>query len=114
MDTHPRFPLRPRTTQYEDPPIIFKEYFLSTTDDWEPTLEGRVRVSLGISGAQHRKCSIYVKGGGVEMHLVIENLGSESVVQIQEIASRIPNPVTFQALTELGFKYVRYTEPQGT
>ena len=107
---HPRYALRPRPVpKWDDPPIPLRpKIVVITDDDWEPTIDGKVMITVAISGYKRRLCTIYVKGGGVQMMHKILNTGPDAVRAILDLHDRIPAPVTFAGLEALGFTYVPY------
>lgn len=111
---HPNFPLRDRSPiQYTDPPRVLSTFRLSTAEDWEPTVDGHVGVSTAVSGKQHRSCTVYAKGGRVEMVYRVENTGVDAEAHVLSVAESIPVPVTFDGLLTMGFRWVPYCEPRG-
>lgn len=111
-DEHPVHALREKpATQYADPPIMLWETTLPTMEDWEPTIDHNVIVNAAISGKEHKFCSVYVKGGGVQMFYRVKNTGVDAEEQVLSLAQSISSPVTFEGLQGMGFEWVPYMEP---
>lgn len=112
-EEHPLHALRPKPpTRYPDPPKIIRVFHLPTTEDWEPTVEGQVEVSVAVSGKQWKSCTVYVKGGRVQVVYRVPNTGKDAEEHVLALADSIPVPVTFEGLRSMGFKWVRHLEPR--